>query len=346
MADTLGEKLRQAREERGISIAEVAEQTRISPHYLESIENDNYDPLPGGIFNKGFIKAYAKYVGIDEQEAISDYSRQVSNSEIPPVEEKLPIYKPEVLTDDHSSRSMVPTVVAAVAILALASAGIYFGLNYLNQPSVTTSSTGSGSGANSNSASANTDTRPQTQPDVDMTQMKVTVTAVGQPVRMTGIKDEEKIDQLIKPEAPVTYEPAKALTLNYNRWNASAVQLSINGKAITLPGAPLDPKDGGRIIFTIDRDNIGKIISAGAISNEVAPAQPAAENANVPAAVPPPNRQAVTPKPAASAAPADAAPSGSPEMRPAGTPRPTPAAAKTPAVSARPAANGPAERPN
>ena len=70
MSLTLGEKLRQAREERGISISEVAEQTRISPHYLDSIENDDYRTLPGGIFNKGFVKSYAKYVGIDEQDAL------------------------------------------------------------------------------------------------------------------------------------------------------------------------------------------------------------------------------------------------------------------------------------
>ena len=52
MAETLGEKLRAAREEKGISISEVAEQTRIAPMYIECIENDNYKPLPGGIFNK------------------------------------------------------------------------------------------------------------------------------------------------------------------------------------------------------------------------------------------------------------------------------------------------------
>ena len=75
MSLTLGQKLRQAREERGISIGEVSEQTRISPHYIESIENDDYKTLPGGIFNKGFVKSYARYVGYDEQEALGDYSK-------------------------------------------------------------------------------------------------------------------------------------------------------------------------------------------------------------------------------------------------------------------------------
>ena len=81
MSTTLGEKLRQAREERGISISEVAEQTRISSLYLKFIEEDNYKPLPGGIFNKGFVKAYAKYVGLDEQEALQDYARVIATNE-------------------------------------------------------------------------------------------------------------------------------------------------------------------------------------------------------------------------------------------------------------------------
>ena len=81
MALSLGEKLQQAREERGISISEVAEQTRISSHYLEGIEADDYSTLPGGIFNKGFVKSYAKYVGVDEQEALQDYARLVASQD-------------------------------------------------------------------------------------------------------------------------------------------------------------------------------------------------------------------------------------------------------------------------
>ncbi|MGH7783800.1 MAG: helix-turn-helix domain-containing protein, partial [Candidatus Binatia bacterium] len=62
---TLGEKLRKAREEQGISISEIAEQTRISPHYLECIEKNDFKTLPGGIFNKGFVKSFARYVGVN-----------------------------------------------------------------------------------------------------------------------------------------------------------------------------------------------------------------------------------------------------------------------------------------
>src|SRR5213592_4326359 len=131
MSLTLGEKLRQAREERGISISEVAKQTRISPHYLDSIENDDYRTLPGGIFNKGFVKSYAKYVGLDEQEALQEYARLVAQNE-ETVEDSNPRYRPEVLTDDaRSASSIVPTVVFAAIILALMTVGILFAVNYI-----------------------------------------------------------------------------------------------------------------------------------------------------------------------------------------------------------------------
>src|SRR5262244_3686164 len=75
MAQSIGEKLRLAREARGIALREISEQTRISMRYLEAIESDDYKRLPGGIFNRSFIRAYAKSVGFDEKEAMEDYAR-------------------------------------------------------------------------------------------------------------------------------------------------------------------------------------------------------------------------------------------------------------------------------
>src|ERR1043166_9720752 len=75
MSQSIGEKLRLAREARGIALREISEQTRISMRYLEGIETDDYKRLPGGIFNRSFIRAYAKFVGFDEHEALEDYAR-------------------------------------------------------------------------------------------------------------------------------------------------------------------------------------------------------------------------------------------------------------------------------
>ncbi len=68
-----GEKLRRERELRGITLEEVAVATKIGTRSLRALEEEKFDQLPGGIFNKGFVRAYARYVGIDEEQAVSDY---------------------------------------------------------------------------------------------------------------------------------------------------------------------------------------------------------------------------------------------------------------------------------
>ena len=70
MAASIGEQLRLAREGRGIPLREISDQTRISVRYLEAIESNDYDRLPGGVFTRSFIKAYARCVGYDEKDAI------------------------------------------------------------------------------------------------------------------------------------------------------------------------------------------------------------------------------------------------------------------------------------
>lgn len=75
---TLGEELRHKREQRGISLAEISEATRIGTRFLKAIETDNFSILPGGIFTRSFIRAYAKHVGMNEDEAIGLYLRQVA----------------------------------------------------------------------------------------------------------------------------------------------------------------------------------------------------------------------------------------------------------------------------
>nr|MBA3354559.1 helix-turn-helix domain-containing protein [Pyrinomonadaceae bacterium] len=73
MATTIGEQLRLKREERGIPLREVSDETRISIHYLEAIESNDYKRLPGGIFNRSFVRAYARCIGYDEKEAVEGY---------------------------------------------------------------------------------------------------------------------------------------------------------------------------------------------------------------------------------------------------------------------------------
>jgi cytoskeleton protein RodZ len=73
---TLGQQLKQAREEKSISLQEIAESTHISIRFLQAIENDAYDVLPGGVFNRAFVRKFASKVGFDEEQAVNLYQEQ------------------------------------------------------------------------------------------------------------------------------------------------------------------------------------------------------------------------------------------------------------------------------
>jgi len=68
-----GDKFRKAREKKGISLEDVSNVTKISSRNLKAIEEEHFDQLPGGVFNKGFIRAYAKHVGLNDEQAVNEY---------------------------------------------------------------------------------------------------------------------------------------------------------------------------------------------------------------------------------------------------------------------------------
>jgi cytoskeleton protein RodZ len=122
MEATIGEQLRLAREGRGIPLREISDQTRISVHYLEAIESNDYKRLPGGIFNRSFVKAYARYVGYDEKEAIEGYTRYMRDSGASSEDVVTTPYHSKVYTDTPATRSPILTVVMAIVILAILTA--------------------------------------------------------------------------------------------------------------------------------------------------------------------------------------------------------------------------------
>jgi cytoskeletal protein RodZ len=75
MAEGLGEFLRRERQLRQISLDEVAERTKISRRYLEAIEEERYDYLPGETFVRGFIRSYAQSIGLDPGDTLLIYNQ-------------------------------------------------------------------------------------------------------------------------------------------------------------------------------------------------------------------------------------------------------------------------------
>jgi cytoskeletal protein RodZ len=68
-----GDKFRKAREKKELSLDDVSNVTKISSRMLQAIEEEHFERLPGGVFNKGFIRAYAKHLGLNDEEAVTDY---------------------------------------------------------------------------------------------------------------------------------------------------------------------------------------------------------------------------------------------------------------------------------
>jgi cytoskeleton protein RodZ len=70
---TFGELLKREREMREVSLNEVTVATRIAPRFLEALENQDWEKLPGGVFNRGFVRAIARYLGLDEENLLAEY---------------------------------------------------------------------------------------------------------------------------------------------------------------------------------------------------------------------------------------------------------------------------------
>src|SRR6476659_3183038 len=68
-----GSRLRQAREERGLSRLDLSARTKISPAILAAIEEGAFDQLPADIYLRGFVRAYAAEVGLPPGEAVQQY---------------------------------------------------------------------------------------------------------------------------------------------------------------------------------------------------------------------------------------------------------------------------------
>jgi cytoskeleton protein RodZ len=262
MSLTLGEKLRQAREERGITITEVSEQTRISPLYLEAIENDDFSPLPGGIFNKGFVKSFAKYVGVDENEALQDYARLVTQQTGSEENLEPQTYKPEVLTDDRASSSNLLTIVFAIVILGLMTWGILSLVNYIqdqqNQPAANTN-------VNTNVANVNTANVNAAQPLPSTDEIKVEFKTTNQPVSVSYRMDGRGATKLVTADSPLSLEAKQSVYFSYAKSLASSVQVTLNGRQIKLPTEPANPKRIP-IEIEINKDNIVQILQSGEIT--------------------------------------------------------------------------------
>ena len=139
---SFGERLRREREMRGITLDEIARSTKIGKRHLEALEREDFDALPGGIFNKGFVRAYARFLGLDEDQAVADYV--AADAQQVPALEKFPLdvhVRPDPTMNPR--RSFVPVVLALLALAGVLAGWTYWVKHRPKPPGNTGTSEGS-----------------------------------------------------------------------------------------------------------------------------------------------------------------------------------------------------------
>jgi cytoskeleton protein RodZ len=111
---TFGENLRREREMRGVTLEEISASTKISVRFLKALEDEDMARLPGGIFTRSFVRAYANYLGLDEDHVMAEYHLLVppkSDTDILRFAKSAPMRQRE-----GSRGPMLAVVVAAVLL--------------------------------------------------------------------------------------------------------------------------------------------------------------------------------------------------------------------------------------
>ncbi|MEW6519370.1 MAG: helix-turn-helix domain-containing protein [Thermodesulfobacteriota bacterium] len=142
-AHSLGSYLQRERLKKQFSLEEVAEQTCINLGTLQAIENNDRSKMPAEVFSRGFIKLYAKFLGLDQQEVLERYEREMAQSEEENIRNHDVFYN-EKLAESSSFLSL-RKIVFLLILFALIALGYYLFL-YSESPSYRHSSFSLGSG--------------------------------------------------------------------------------------------------------------------------------------------------------------------------------------------------------
>jgi hypothetical protein len=245
---SLGQQLRRAREARGVTLREISEQTRITMRHLEAIEADDYKHLPGGIFNKSFVKAYARQVGFDERAALELYARTArehgESDEVPTSPTRSRVYMGD------PARSPLVTAGLSALIVGFLILIIYAGLHYYRRTEGDEAQYANATPTPAAAAANQTPAAAPTPPPAEG--FKVVVRAKGRAFWLTSWQDaEKKRGRFLTPDKPEEFEPPGNLNLFFDRASADALEVSVNGQTLKTPAGD----EGKEITWTLTKDN-------------------------------------------------------------------------------------------
>jgi cytoskeleton protein RodZ len=237
MASTpFGEHLRRERELRGVTLDEVSAATRIKTAFLEALENGRWEELPGGAFNRGFIRATSKFLGLDEDGMIAEYSLETGTAEQ---------NKPAVEPPGAMPRDYRPAVIAVFVMLIVLIAGGWLGhhlyakhkqdrlaaqaAGVVSSPSSSSpASSSSGSKPSAPAAPAPVALAPATQPASGI--LKLTIEAVKKTdVKITG-DGKVLFKGRMHSDSPKTFEAKDGFEVTAGE--ADRLKIELNGQKI------------------------------------------------------------------------------------------------------------------
>ncbi|HXQ26659.1 MAG TPA: helix-turn-helix domain-containing protein [Candidatus Acidoferrales bacterium] len=238
-----GEHLKREREMRGVSIEEVSAATRISTRFLEAIENDQWERLPGGVFNRGFIRSIARFLGLDEDGLVAEYALETHAIADARVASQAPTEMP---------RNWRPAAVA-LGLIVLLLAGAVFGYHHYRARIVArwhraparASAADQGGGVPSAPAAPAANNGPSAAPVA--LELKI---EAGKPADVKVVADGKTLfegtvqaDDVKQFEARDTFEISDS--------DSSALLLELNGQSIPSIGTP-----GQRGSVTLTRNDL------------------------------------------------------------------------------------------
>jgi cytoskeleton protein RodZ len=234
-----GERLKRERELREVSLAEITSATRIGPRFLEALENEDWEKLPGGVFNRGFVRSIARYLGLNEEVLLGEYDL-AHGPQVPS-----PNGQPEA--KESPSPRWKPAIVllcALVLLVAIVVGGFYLWRHFAARHSA----------KQTPSASVKTTTAPQQAPSIIATSAQVPVSPPSAPVSV----DSGPLDLLVSAHAAthllvvadgrvVFYDEMHAGESHHfeaednfevTAADSGAVLLELNGQAMPAIGQP------------------------------------------------------------------------------------------------------------
>ena len=121
---SIASDLKLERQKRNISLAQIAADTRISLHFLESLEEGRYSELPGGMYNRAFLRAYCERLNLNQQDILNRYEAEIS----PPMDRVL---KSKVHINQENTNLKPSPVLIWSLMLLISATGLFFSRKWI-----------------------------------------------------------------------------------------------------------------------------------------------------------------------------------------------------------------------